>query len=90
MGITLAQAESVLATGLAYVQELAPLAALAGPEGAAIGATVGQIASTASTVLAAVESDAAIIASGDLTKIRALEAQLQAANVTLGAQVDAS
>lgn len=89
--MTLAEAEAALETGLAYIQALAPLAgSLSGPTGAAIARTVTEVASTASAVLAEVEADAAIIAGGDLTKIRALEADLQTENVQLGAKVDES
>ncbi|HEY5411106.1 MAG TPA: hypothetical protein VIJ94_10315 [Caulobacteraceae bacterium] len=90
MGLNLQQIESALETGLKYVQEIAPLAALGGPAAAAIGATVAQVAGMATEVLTAVENDAAIIASGDLTKIRALEASLQAENKQLAAQIAAS
>lgn len=89
--MTLAEAEAALETGLAYIQALAPLAgSLGGPTGAAIARTVTEVASTASAVLAEVEADAAIIAGGDLTKIRSLEADLQTENVQLGAKVDES
>lgn len=88
--MNLADIEAALETGLSYVQKLAPLAALGGPAAAAIGGTVATIAETASTVLAQVEGDAAIIASGDLTRIRELEKALQADNDALAAQIDAS
>lgn len=87
MTITIQQIEDALSEGLSLVSKLAPLAALGGPVAASIGAVVGQIASTGAAVLSAVENDATIIGSGDLTKIRALQAQLQTANAGLAAQV---
>ena len=90
MTITLANAEAILEEGLAFVTKVAPLASLAGPEGAAIGAIVGQIASLADNLLAEVSSDAAIIQTGDLSKITALQQSLQSANATLAAQIAAS
>lgn len=89
--MTLAEAEAALETGLSYVQALAPLAgALGGPAGVAIGQTVSQVAATAYAILEQVQTDAAIIAGGDLAKIRELEAQLQAENMQLGERIDAS
>jgi hypothetical protein len=90
MTITLASVEAALEEGLSFVSKLAPLASLGGPAAGAIGAVVGQIAATASTLLTAVENDAAIIAGGDLAKIRTLQASLQAQNATLSAQIAAS
>jgi hypothetical protein len=90
MSMTLAQAEVLLEEGLAFVSKIAPLAALGGPAAGAIGLVVGNIAAMGATLLAQVSSDAAIIASGDLSKITALQNQLQAANSTLAAQIAAS
>lgn len=89
--MTLDDIEAFMAKGLDYVQALAPLAgALAGPAGIAIGETISKVAATASAVLTAVEADASIIASGDPTRIRDLQAQIQAENDTLAGQIDAS
>lgn len=91
MTVTLQEIETALATGLSYVQALAPLAgSLAGPAGAAIGETVAKVAGTAETILTQVESDAAILATGDITKIRALEQSIQAENTQLLAQAAAT
>ena len=91
MQITLSEIEAALEQGLGYVQALAPLAgSLGGPAGIAIGNAVSQAAGVASAILTQVEGDATIIASGDLTKIRALEVSLQAENAALIAQVAAS
>lgn len=90
MTVTLADVESVLEKGLALVSELAPLAALGGPTAGAIGALVGQVASTADTLVTQVSGDAAIIASGDLTNIQTLQARLQAQNTALAVQIAAS
>jgi hypothetical protein len=90
MAITLGQVEAALEQALTLVSELAPLAALGGPAAGAIGAVVGKIAETADTLVTAVGNDASIIAGGDITKITALQAQLQAQNATLAAQIAAS
>lgn len=90
MSITLAQVESALESGLDLVSELAPLAALGGPAAASIGATVGQIAGAAAAIVTAVSNDETIIAGGDVSSIQALQAQLEAANTELAAQIAAS
>lgn len=87
---TLAQIEDGLAKGLALVSALAPLAGLAGPAGVAAGAAIGAVADAAAKIVKAVESDATIIAGGDPTTIRALQAQIQAQNDQLSSEVDAS
>lgn len=86
----LTEIEEAVAQGLNLVAKLAPLAALGGPAAAAIGATVGSVATTASELLAAVEGDAEIIASGDLTKIREMVAVIQAENKQLVGRMAAS
>jgi hypothetical protein len=88
--MTLADIEKYLDQGLKLVQQVAPLAALGGPAAGAWGAVVANVAGTADGLLVAVESDAAIIATGDVTKIKALQAQLQAENAKLAAQIAAS
>lgn len=91
MNFSLSDIEHAIETGLNYAKQLAPLAGLiGGPAGAAIGTTVGSIADMASQLLAAVENDAAIIASGDLTRIRALEHEVQTENAALIKQIAAS
>lgn len=87
---TLLQIETSLEAGLLFVQKVAPLAALGGPAAAAIGATVAQVAGIAATILPQIETDADIIGSGDVTRIRQLQAQLEAENAALNAKVAAS
>jgi multidrug efflux pump subunit AcrA (membrane-fusion protein) len=86
----LASIEEALEKGLEYVQALAPLAGVFGPAAGAIGQTVSTIAAGAKAVLDEIEADVEVIASGDLDRIRALQAQLQAENAALGAQIAAS
>ncbi len=88
--ITLAQVEAALTQGLTLISQLAPLAALGGPAAGAIGVTVGAIAGAAAKIVTQVENDATIIAGGDLTQIKALQAQIQAQNDQLATQIDAS
>ena len=90
MAITLSQVESALEEGLAFVQQISPLASLGGPAAAAIGTVVGDIAGVADTLLTTVAGDASIIAGGNVAAITALQVQLQAANATLVAQIEAS
>lgn len=90
MAFDLAKAEKALSTGLILVQDLAPLAALGGPSAGAIGATVAQVAGLANALVTEAESDATVLASGDLTQIKALQAQLQDQDAALASQVDAS
>jgi hypothetical protein len=90
MAVTLAEAETVLEEALSLAAKLAPLAGLGGPVPGAIGLVVGNLASMGATLIAQITSDASIIGSGDLTRINALQAQLQAQNTTLAAQIAAS
>lgn len=90
MSITLEGVESALEAGLALVGKLAPLASLGGPTAGAIGSLVGELATWADATVQQVTNDAAIIGSGDVTKIQALQAQLQAQNAALNAQIAAS
>lgn len=90
MTVTLAEVESVLEEGLAFVSKIAPLASLGGPAAGTIGAVVGQVAATADALVTAVSNDASIIAGGDLTAIQALQTQLQAQNATLAEQIAAA
>lgn len=88
--MTLAEVEAALEQGLTFVQLLSPIAALGGPAAGSVGTIVGNIAGLAATLLPQIENDATIIASGDTTKIKALQVQLQAQNAILAAQIDAS
>lgn len=82
--------ESFAEQALALVAKAAPLASIGGPEAGAIGLLVGQAASTLDLLVTNASGDAAIIASGDLTKIRALQAELQIQNAELASQIVAS
>lgn len=75
---TLAQIEAGVQAALNLAAAFAPLAALAGPSGAAVGSAVVMAADAVNTVIAQVEGDASIIASGDLAQIKALQSQLAA------------
>ena len=87
---TLEGVEAAVNLGLNLVTELAPLADVGGPTAAAAGVLAANIASGLETVISAAENDATIIAGGDITKIKALQAQLQAANAAMQPQLDAS
>jgi hypothetical protein len=90
MALDLTGFEAILEKGLEIAQEAAPFAALGGPAAAAIGETIGSLAGLAEKVLPQLEADATIIASGDTTKIKALQAQLQAENASFAQQIAAS
>lgn len=81
---------SALQMGVAYAEQLAPLAGLAGPQGAAIGKIVGSVAQLAEAALAHAQDAANLVSANDLATVRALQARIQAANDLLGAQVDQS
>lgn len=72
------------------VEELAPLGAVAGPEGAVIGKLVGGVAQAASDALANATDEAAVISAKDLASVQAIQAKIEAANDLLGQQIDAS
>lgn len=88
--MNLTDIEDFLDRGLKIVQQASSLASIGGPTAGAWGAVVGHVAGVADSLLLGVEGDAAIIGSGDLTKIRALQQSLQAENAQLAAKVDAS
>lgn len=73
----------------AIVEELAPLAAGAGPEGAAIGAMIAKGAAYVASALDAATQASAIIATGDLAKIRAADAMVRSRNIALAQQIAA-
>lgn len=76
---------------LKLVQAAAPIVGqFTGPTGAAIGAAAGQVAGTLDTALNEAANDAEIIASGDVARITALQARLQAENATLATQIAGS
>jgi hypothetical protein len=87
---TVEAVENALNGGLQLIEKLAPLASLGGPTAASIGTIVAELATVASNILAQVESDASIIAGGNLAAIQALAQKLQAANAKLAAQIAAS
>ena len=72
------------------VEQLAPLAAVAGPEGAIIGKLVGVGAQAANDALANAQDEAAVISATDLASVRTIQTRIQAVNDALGAQIDAS
>lgn len=86
----ISQIEDFLDRGLKIVEQVAPLASLGGPAAGAWGQVVANVAGTADNLLSGIEADATIIASGDTTKIKALQQSLQAENAKLNAQVLAS
>lgn len=89
--MNLAQIESFLDQGLQFVQKAAPLIGqFTGPAGAAIAETVATVAGTADVMLKEVEADAAVIASGDVARIKELQTRLQAENAQLAAQIAAT
>lgn len=89
--MNLSDIEAGLEKGLDFVKTWAPIAStLGGPAAAAIGTAIGQVAGLAEQVIPAIENDVTIIGSGDLTKIKALQAQLQQENASLAAQIAAS
>lgn len=88
--MTLAEIEAAIETALATAEKLAPLGAVFGPVGAAAGAAIAGLAALGEKLLAEIAPEAEIIASGDLTRIRALQASLQAQNAVLAGQVAAS
>lgn len=90
MGISLADLENALETGLELASKLAPLASVGGPAAGAAGSLLGALAGWAATAVQEATSDEAIIAGGDVTKITALRDQLQAQNASLTAQIEAS
>ena len=90
MAITLAQIESAGEEALSLASEFAPLAELGGPAAGAIGILIGQAATTLDTIVTQASGDAAIIGSGNLTAVTALQTKLQAANAQLAAQIASS
>lgn len=89
--MNLADLESFADSVLKAIKTAAPvIGSVTGPTGAAIGAAVGQVAGALDTALTEATTDAEIIASGDVGRITALQAQLQAENADLAAQVAAS
>ena len=73
----------------AIVQELAPLAAAAGPQGAVIGAMVAKGAAYVASALDAATQAGAVIATGDLARIHAADALTRAQNIELAREIAA-
>ena len=71
----------------ALVEELAPLAAAAGPGGAAIGKMIAQGAAYVSSALEAATEAAAVIATGDLATIHAADALVRVQNIELAREI---
>lgn len=72
------------------VKELAPAAAIAGPEGAVIGGIISQGAGFVSGVAQQAEAAGPVLASDDLATIQAALAEIQTTNDALAAQTAAS
>lgn len=79
-----------LETGLATVEQLAPLAALGGPQAAAIGALAASAAGVAESLLAHATDAQTVIQSSDLAQIQTITAALQAQNNQLSIQIAGS
>jgi hypothetical protein len=69
------------------VKELAPAAAIAGPEGALIGGIVGQAAGFVSSVATQAEAAGSVLSSTDLAAIQTANTQIQAANDSVARQI---
>lgn len=80
----------VLRNVLAVVKEVAPMASVAGPQGAAIGKIVSGAADFAGHVLDHATDAQAVIASHDLAEIKTIAAAIQSENDALAARIDAS
>lgn len=72
------------------VKEIAPAAALAGPEGALAGGIISGAASFVSGVATQAELAGPVLASGDLATIQAALADIQAANNVLAQRTASS
>ena len=71
-------------------EEFAPAAAVAGPEGAAIGALISKAAAFVKGVADEAANAGEAISSGDLATIQAADAKMFAADAALSKQIDAS
>jgi hypothetical protein len=82
---------SAVAAGVAgvagIVKELAPAAAIAGPEGALIGGIIGQAAGFVSSVATQAEAAGPVLASNDLATIQQANLTIQQANDALAAKI---
>lgn len=87
--VNMSQVGAAAQKALELTAAFAPLAALGGPQAAAIGQMAEMVATTLETVLPAVEADAQILSSGDIGQVKALQAQLQSANAELAAKIAA-
>lgn len=81
---------AALQTGLGLVEQLAPLAALGGPQAGAIGALAASTAGVAESLLAHATEAQTVIESTDLAQIQTITAALQARNNVAAAQIAAS
>lgn len=83
-----------IATGLDHVlkavEAVAPEAAIAGPQAAAIGAFVGGAASFADSLLGLAQQAGVVLTSNDLATIQAATAKLRLANNAVAAQIAAN
>lgn len=79
-----------LETGLSAVQQLAPIAALGGPQAAAIGTLAASAAGVAESLLAHASDAQTVIESSDLAQIQSITAALQAQNNATSVQIAAT
>jgi hypothetical protein len=90
MSINWSAIEGVVAKGLTLVQEIAPMAAVAGPLGVEAASVAGKVAAFASAALTAAQNEQAVISATDLASLSVLQKQIQDANDELAAQIAAS
>lgn len=69
------------------VEELAPAAAIAGPEGAVIGGIVSNIAKWSSSLLTLAQQAGTVLSSNDLAAIQSADAAIQVQNNSLSQQI---
>lgn len=69
------------------VEEIAPAAALAGPEGALIGGVVSKAAEWSSSLLTLAQNAGTVLSSNDLAAIQAADQSIQQANDGLSQQI---
>ncbi len=74
----------------AIVEELAPLAAAAGPQGAVIGKLISQGAAYVASALDAATQAGTVIATGDLATITGADEQIRLQNIALAEEIAAT
>jgi len=81
---------AALQTGLGFVEQLAPLAALGGPQAVAIGTLAAGAAGVAESLLSHAMEAQTVIQSNDLVQIQTITAALQARNNAAAARIAVS